>query len=92
MPARRGEEHRVLDAGPDEPALVQAADAAPSPDEGFLENVLGVVPRAKHPVAVRQQLLTVWADQPLGRGRVPRPGGVEDLGRCVHTGHPGQPR
>src|SRR5690349_9275334 len=45
-----------MQPGPQRRPALEIAVGPPGPDEGLLHLVLGVVDRAEHPVAVRQQL------------------------------------
>jgi hypothetical protein len=49
----------LIQPGPQRSALLKSAQSTPCAEERLLEHVLGVVHRAKHPVAVKLQLATV---------------------------------
>ena len=89
--------------GPQRAAPLEPVEGLPGPQQGLLQRVLGVVQRAGHPVAVRQQPRPVRCHQlgeprvacPAARGRVPRSRLTADvrtdLGQRRHDGRDGAP-
>jgi hypothetical protein len=68
----------LVQPGPEPGAALEAPAPPPGAQEGLLDQVLGLLERAEHPVAVDVQLAAVAPDQLGERRLVPGPGGLDD--------------
>jgi hypothetical protein len=67
--------------------LLEPGQAAPRSHQGFLGRVLGVLERAKHPIAVQvHRTLVIRGDQGLEGPVIPGPSGREQLLRIGSAG------